>query len=98
MNLNQLKKLIDVAAGRQLADIVIKNAKVVDVYNHQIIEGYIAICGDSIAGIGNYEGEQEIDAKGKYASHGLIGSHIHIESAYVSPEELGRLIVPHGAT
>lgn len=51
-----------------------------------------------IAGIGSYEGINIIDANGKYATPGFIDSHIHIESSYVSPEELGKLIVPHGGT
>lgn len=98
MNNAELKKLIDVASGRELADLVIKNCKIVDVYNHDIIEGDIAICNGKIAGIGNYEGKKEIDAKGQYASPGFIDGHIHIESAYIGPEELGNLLVPHGAT
>lgn len=98
MENKQLKKLIDVASRRQLADLVIKNCKVVDVYNSRIIEGDIAICNGEIAGVGEYNGEKEIDANGQYASPGFIDSHIHIESAYVSPEEIGRLLVPHGAT
>ncbi|MGL4773401.1 MAG: adenine deaminase [Clostridium sp.] len=98
MEKKNLKKLIDVAAGRIPADLVIKNCKVVDVYNGIIIEGDIAICDEVIAGVGKYEGEKVIDAKGKFASPGFIDSHIHIESSYVSPEELGRLIVPHGTT
>ncbi|MBP3912495.1 MAG: adenine deaminase [Niameybacter sp.] len=98
MEKQQLKKLIDVAAGRLPADMVIKNCKVVDVYNGKIIEGDIALCDDLIAGIGQYEGLKVIDAKGQYAAPGFIDSHIHIESSYVSPEELGRLVVPHGTT
>ncbi len=98
MNKELLKKLIDVAAGREPADIVIKNAKVIDVYNATVIEGDIAICGDMIAGVGNYEGRTVIDAHGQYAAPGFIDGHIHVESSYVSPEELGRLIVPHGTT
>lgn len=98
MKNSELKRLIDVAAGRELADLVIKNCKIVDVYNHEILDGDIAICDGKIAGIGSYEGEKEIDAKGQYASPGFIDGHIHIESAYVSPEELGRLLVPHGGT
>lgn len=98
MENKQLKKLIDVASGRQSADLVIKNCKVIDVYNSKIIEGDIAICDGKIAGIGEYSGENEIDAQGQYASPGFIDSHIHIESAYVSPEEIGRLLVPHGGT
>lgn len=98
MEIKQLKNLIDVASGRELADLVIKDCKIIDVYNHNIIRGDIAITNGNIAGIGKYNGRKEIDAKGKYASPGFIDSHIHIESAYVSPEEIGRLLVPHGAT
>lgn len=98
MEKKELKKLIDVSAGRVPADTVIKNCKIVDVYNGSIIEGDIAICDNLIAGVGNYEGREVIDGKGKYAAPGFIDSHIHIESSYVSPEELGRLIVPHGTT
>ncbi len=98
MNKELLKKLIDVAAGRTPADLVIKNCKVVDVYNASIIEGDIALCDGLIAGVGQYEGRSEIDANGLYAAPGFIDGHIHVESCYVSPEELGRLIVPHGTT
>ncbi len=93
-----LKKLIDVAAGRVPADTVIKNCRVVDVYNASIIEGDIALCGGLIAGVGQYEGLSEIAANGRYAAPGFIDGHIHVESSYVSPEEMGRLIVPHGTT
>lgn len=98
MKKEELKKLIDTAAGRIKADMVIKNCKIVDVYSGRIIEGNIAICGNLIAGIGDYEGIEVIDAHGKYAAPGFIDSHIHIESSYVSPEELGKMIVPHGGT
>lgn len=98
MERNELKKLIDIAAGRIPADKVIKNCKVIDVYNGRIIEGDIALSDNLIAGVGSYEGNEVIDAKGKFAAPGFIDTHIHIESSYVSPEELGRLIVPHGTT
>lgn len=98
MTKEKLKKLIRVAKGAEKADVVIKNAKVIDVFGGKIIEGDIAISDDQIAGIGTYSGKEEVDAKGKYASPGFIDSHIHIESSYVSPEELGRLLVPHGGT
>jgi len=94
-----LKKLIDVAAQRIPADLVIKNSKIVDVYNSSIIEGKdIAISEGYIVGIGEYQGEKVIDAGGLYASPGFIDGHIHIESSYVTPEEIGRLLVPHGTT
>lgn len=93
-----LKKLIDTAAGRIPADVVIKNCKIVNVFSGEITEGNIAISGGQIAGIGDYEGAEVIDAEGRYAAPGFIDSHIHIESSYVSPEEIGRLLVPHGGT
>lgn len=98
MDKSTLKKLIDVAAGRVAADTVIKNCKVIDVYNGAVTEGDIAISDGLIAGVGSYEGREVIDAAGQFAAPGFIDSHIHIESAYVSPEEIGRLLVPHGAT
>lgn len=98
MNNNLLKKIIDVAMNRVPADLVIKRCNIVDVYNASIIKGNIAICNGLIAGVGKYEGLTEIDAEDKFAAPGFIDSHIHIESSYVSPEELGRLIVPHGTT
>lgn len=98
MTKDKLKKLIKVAKGEIKADVVIKNCKVVDVFQGKIIEGDIAISDDQIAGIGKYDGHTVIDGEGKYASPGFIDSHIHIESSYVSPEELGRLLLPHGGT
>lgn len=94
----ELKRLIDVSAGRVLADTVIKNCKVINVYSGCIEEGDIAICDGVIAGVGQYDGAHTIDAQGAYAAPGFIDSHIHIESSYLSPQELSRLIVPRGTT
>jgi len=94
----ELKKRIDIAAGRRIADAVIKNAKVVDVFNGKIIEGDIAFSDGYIAGVGQYEGEIVFDANGSYAAPGFIDSHIHVESSCVTPEEIGRLLVPFGTT
>ncbi len=96
MKKEELKKLIDIAAGRIPADIVIKNCRIINVFSGEITEGDIALCGTYIAGIGDYEGETTVDANGRFAAPGFIDSHIHIESSYVSPEEIGRLLVPHG--
>lgn len=94
-----LKNRIDTAAGRIAADLVIENCRIVDVYSFSVIEGKsIAITGGCIAGIGDYRGRRTIDAKGQYAVPGFIDGHIHIESSYVTPEEIGRLLVPHGTT
>ncbi|MDR2741558.1 MAG: adenine deaminase [Treponema sp.] len=93
-----LKKLIDTAAGRIPADIVIRNGHVADVYQGCFIEGDVAVSGGFIAGVGDYKGEIEIDAGGGFVLPGFIDGHIHIESSFVSPEELGRLLVPHGTS
>lgn len=94
-----VKKIIDVAAGRIPADLVIRNSRIIDVYNCRIIENKdIAIVDGIIAGIGDYEGNKVVDAEGAYASPGFIDGHIHIESSYVTPEEMGRLVTPHGTT
>ncbi|HWQ75154.1 MAG TPA: amidohydrolase family protein, partial [Syntrophomonas sp.] len=98
MEKKALKKRIDAAAGRVPADLVIKNCRIVDIYNAAILENQsIAIVDGCIAGIGDYTGIREIDGTGQYALPGFIDGHIHIESSYVTPEEIGRLLVPHGA-
>ncbi|MDD3395658.1 MAG: adenine deaminase [Acidaminococcaceae bacterium] len=94
-----LQKLIQVARGLLPADLVLKNCKIVDVYNQKLIYGDIAIVDGIIAGVGgDYEGESIIDAQGQYALPGLIEGHIHIESSYLTPEEFGHLVVPLGTT
>lgn len=98
MDKDILRKRIDVAAGRALADIVIKKGKVVDVYSGIIKEADVAIADGIIVGIGDYDGREIIYAKDKYIVPGFIDSHIHIESSYVTPEEISRLLVPHGTT
>lgn len=98
MDKQALKKLILVAAGQIPAETVIKNCKVLDVFSGKFTQGDIALCGGMIAGVGSYSGENEVDAEGRYAVPGFIDSHIHIESSYLCPEELGRMLVPHGGT
>lgn len=96
----ELKNLIDCAAGRRKADLVIKNCRIVNVLNGEITLGEVAIVDGKIIGMGTtaYDGEQIVDAQGKYLAPGFIDAHIHIESSYISPEQLGRIIVPCGTT
>ncbi|WP_339172448.1 adenine deaminase [Anoxybacillus sp. FSL W8-1294] len=91
-------KQLAVASKRQIADIVVKNGKIVNVFTHDIIEGDIAITDGKIVGIGTYDGHTIIDAQGKYVCPGLIDGHVHIESSMVTPSEFARVIVPHGIT
>jgi len=91
-------RLIDVAAGREKADLVIKNARYVNVFSNEICKGDIAVSGGLIAGIGDYDGEEEIDAAGQIIIPGLIDAHIHLESALVLPSEFAKAVVKHGTT
>ena len=68
MTKQELKKLIDIAAGRIPADVVIKNCRVVDVYSGTIRQGDIALCDEKIAGVGTYDGMEVADAEGRYAA------------------------------
>jgi adenine deaminase len=88
------------AAGRMKpADLVITNGKIVDVFNLEIMEGDVAIVDGIIVGIGgSYEGDRVIDAKGRYIAPSFIDTHVHIESAMVTPSEFARVVLPHGVT
>ncbi|HDQ14934.1 MAG TPA: adenine deaminase [Sediminispirochaeta sp.] len=94
----ELKRQIDVAVGRKRADLVLKNAKVVNVFSHEVQEGTLAVDRGRIVGIGAYEGEREIDMEGAYLMPGLIDAHVHIESSLSSPEQFARAVVPRGTT
>lgn len=98
MTKQELKRMIDAASGRVKADLVIKNGNVVDVCNGKILQADVAITAGHVVGLGRYDGETEYDAKGAYISPGLMDAHIHIESSYCTPEEFGRMVIPHGTT
>jgi adenine deaminase len=88
--------MIDVAAGRTRADLVLRNANVVNVFTGEVTPGDIAIHGAFIAGIGEYVGNEVIDLKGKYVSPSFIDGHVHVESSMVMPIQYARAVVPHG--
>lgn len=94
-----LEKLVNVANGSKKADLVLKNARVINVLTNEIYEADIAICGETIAAVGkDYDGELEIDLGGKYVSPGFIDAHVHIESSMVPPREFAKVVIPHGVT
>lgn len=93
-----LKRKIEVASGKKRCDMVFRNAKIVDVFSHEIIEGSIGVDNGRVVGIGSYEGDLEIDVKGMYLLPGLIDSHVHIESSLAPPDGFARAVIPHGTT
>jgi adenine deaminase len=96
--MDSFRRKITAAAKKTKADLVIKNGKIIDVFNGEVIEETVAITDGVIVGIGEYEGEKMIDAKGKYISPGFIDGHVHIESAMVTPYQFSHVVVPHGVT
>lgn len=95
---NKKTRIIDVAAGRTPADMVIKNASYVNVFSNKICKGDIAIAEGLFVGIGEYDGLTEIDGNGKVIVPGFIDAHIHLESSLVSPHEFAKAVLPHGTT
>lgn len=92
------KKLIDVAAGRDKAELVFKNVKYLNVFTNRFVTADVAITSGYVAGIGDYNGENEIDCTGRYLVPGFIDSHIHLESSIVSPKTFSRVVSAHGTT
>jgi len=94
----ELAELIKLARGEEKADLLLKNARVVNVFSHEIIETNVAIAGDRIVGLGDYSAVETIDLKGRYVCPGFIDGHVHIESSMVTPPEFARAVVPRGTT
>lgn len=99
------KDLVDVAMGRQMADLVIRNGRWVNVHSGEIIPGIdVAVCGSRIAYVGPDashaigDGTQVIDAGGRYMIPGLCDAHMHVESGMVTVTEFSRAVIPHGTT
>lgn len=92
------QRLIAVAAGREKADLVLKNAKYLNVFANEFLCGDIAVANGLIAGVGKYDGKTEIDVSGKLVLPGFIDAHIHLESSMVTPAEFAKAVVAHGTT
>ena len=92
------QRIIDVAAGRAPADLVLKNATYVNVFSGELENRDIAVAEGLIVGLGSYSGTEEVDMTGKIVCPGFIDAHIHLESSLVSPAEFARAVIPHGTT
>ncbi|MDT2764502.1 adenine deaminase [Enterococcus asini] len=95
---SELSARIQASAKQIPAELVIKNAKVVNVFTRKIMETDIAITQGIVVGLGQYEGQQVIDAKGQYVVPGLIDGHVHIESTLLPPHEFAKVSLLHGVT
>ena len=92
------RRIISAAAGRESADLVLKNATFVNVFSNELSHGDIAVAEGLIVGIGTYTGQTEVDMSGRIVLPGFLDAHIHLESALVSPREFVKAVLPHGTT
>ena len=100
INRKMLKKqrIIAAAAGREPADLVLKNATFVNVFSNELSTMDIAVAEGLIVGMGSYQGRSEVDCTGKIILPGFLDAHIHLESSLVSPTEFVKAVLPHGTT
>lgn len=94
-----LSDFLSIARGDEPADVALRDGRVINVFTGEIVEGDVAIAGDTIVGVGpQHEAKEEIDLGGRYVCPGLIDAHVHIESSMVTPPQFARTVVPHGTT
>ena len=100
INRKLLKKqrIIAAAAGREPADLVLKNATFVNVFSNELSTMDIAVAEGLIVGMGSYQGRSEVDCTGKIVLPGFLDAHIHLESSLVSPTKFVKAVLPHGTT
>mgnify|MGYP000264874170 FL=1 len=100
INRKLLKKqrIIAAAAGREPADLVLKNATFVNVFSNELSNMDIAVTEGLIVGMGSYHGREEVDCTGRIVLPGFLDAHIHLESSLVSPTEFVKAVLPHGTT
>lgn len=93
-----MEKQLSVARGNTKAELVLKNANVVNVFTEMIEQCDVAICEGTIVGLGEYSGEMELNCEGQYVVPGFIDGHIHLESSMLKPVEFAKAVLSHGTT
>jgi adenine deaminase len=95
----ELANLLQAARGDEPVDLLLRNARLINVFSGEIEQTDIAILGTQIVGLGEgYDTRAEEDLQGAYVAPGFIDSHVHIESSMVTVREFARTVVPHGTT
>ena len=93
-----LQRRLAVARGDAPADLVVRGGRVLSVFTREWLEADVAIVDGMIAGLGSYEGEETIDAGGRFVVPGFIDAHMHLESVKLLVDEFARLVLPLGTT
>ncbi len=96
--MSDLARRLAVARGDEPADLVVRGGRVLSVFTREWLETDVAVCDGHVAGLGDYEGREVLQADGRYVVPGLIDAHVHIESSMLMVDEFARLVLPHGTT
>ena len=96
--MTDLQRRLAVARGDARADLVVRGGRVLSVFTREWLEADVAIVDGTIAGVGSYDGEEAIDARGRFVVPGFIDAHMHLESVKLLVDELARLVLPLGTT
>src|SRR5438876_10778143 len=95
---DELSRLLAVARGDEPADVVVRGGRVLSVFTGEWLDGDVAVADGWIAGLGEYDGREVVDAGGHYVVPGFIDAHMHLESTKLLPDEFARLVLPLGTT
>jgi adenine deaminase len=96
--MDDLTRRLAVARGDEPADVVVRGGRVLSVFTREWLEVDIAVADGWIAGVGEYDGREVVDASGRYVVPGFIDAHMHLESTKLLPDEFARLVLPLGTT
>ena len=94
----ELQRRVAVARGDEPADLVVRGGRVFSVFTREWLDTDVAVCDGVVAGLGDYDGAEILDASGRYVVPGFIDAHLHIESSKLMVDEFARLILPLGTT
>src|SRR5207244_10577892 len=93
-----LAQRLAVARGDEPADLIVRGGRVLSVFTREWLEADVAIVDGYVAGLGDYNGNEEVDASGRFVVPGLIDAHLHLETPKLLPDEFARLVLPLGTT
>jgi adenine deaminase len=93
-----LPRRLAVARGDEPADLVVRGGHVLSVFTREWLDADVAVVDGWIAGLGDYEGREVLDAGGRFVVPGFIDAHMHLESTKLLPDEFARLVLPLGTT
>ncbi len=93
-----LERRLAVARGDEPADVVVRSGRVLSVFTREWLDVDVAVVDGWIAGLGEYEGREVVDAAGHYVTPGFLDAHMHLESTKLLPDEFARLVLPLGTT